>query len=228
MYLVKIKNGSTETTIHQTATSNLINGGTIKKEINKIEKFDFIIYPNNAGYNLINDLTTQVTVTNTKTSTLEFIGRVLKSVKTMDSDGLVYKSVTCENALGYLCDSIQYYTEHTSKTVTEYLTAVLNNHNLQVETYKKIYIGAVTLTDLINVTSTYKKTFEEIKDAALYYFDNTMFPQLHIESFKHGSVSNMKIMQQINRILNNSHPHVKIDVRKKTAEEVLNFYNDDK
>lgn len=71
-------------------------------------------------------------------------------------------------------------------------------------------------------------TFEEIKDAALYYFNNTMFPQLHIESFKHGSVSNMKIMQQINRILNNSHPHVKIDVRKKTAEEVLNFYNDDK
>lgn len=164
MYLVKIKNGATETTIHQVATSNLINDGSIKKEINKIEKFDFIIYPNNAGYDLINDLTTQITVTNTKTSTLEFIGRVLKTVKNMDSDGLVYKSVTCENALGYLCDSIQYYAQYSSYTVTEYLTAVLNNHNLQVETYKKIYIGAVTLTDVINVTSTYKKTFEEIKE----------------------------------------------------------------
>lgn len=164
MYLVKIKNGATETTIHQVSTVNLINDATIKKEVNQIDKLEFIIYQNNAGYNLLSDLQTQITVTNTKKSTLEFTGRVLKTVKSMDSDGLVYKKVTCEGLQGFLCDSIQYYYEFTNVSVTDYLTTVLNNHNAQVEAYKKIYLGSVTFTDLINVTHTYKKTLEEIKE----------------------------------------------------------------
>lgn len=164
MYLVKIKNGATETTIHQVSTTNLINDAQIKKEINVIDKLEFIIYPSNAGYNLLSDLQTQITVTNTKKSTLEFTGRVLKTVKNMDSDGLVYKKVTCEGSQGFLCDSIQYYYEFTNVSVTDYLTTVLNNHNAQVEDYKKIYLGSVTFTDLISCTHTYKKTLESIKE----------------------------------------------------------------
>lgn len=164
MYLVKIKNGATETTIHQVSTTNLINDAQIKKEINVIDKFEFIIYQNNAGYNLLNDLQTQITVTNTKKSILEFSGRVLKTVKNMDSDGLVYKKVTCEGSQGFLCDSIQYYYEFTNVSVTDYLTTVLNNHNAQVEDYKKIYLGSVTFTDLISCTHKYQKTLESIKE----------------------------------------------------------------
>ena len=164
MYLVKIKNGATETAIHQVSTTNLINDATIKKEVNQIDKLEFVIYQNNAGYNLLNDLQTQITVTNTKKSTLEFTGRVLKTVKNMDSDGLVYKKVVCEGSQGFLCDSIQYYYEFTNVSVTDYLTTVLNNHNAQVEDYKKIYLGSVTFTDLISCTHKYQKTLEEIKE----------------------------------------------------------------
>ena len=164
MYLVKIKNGVTETTIHQISTANLINDAQIKKEINVIDKFEFIIYPNNAGYNLLSDLQTQITVTNTKKSAIEFSGRVLKTVKNMDSDGLVYKKVTCEGSQGFLCDSIQYYYEFTNVSVTNYLTTVLNNHNAQVEDYKKIYLGSVTFADLISCTHKYQKTLESIKE----------------------------------------------------------------
>lgn len=62
-------------------------------------------------------------------------------------------------------------------------------------------------------------TFKTIKDAALYYFEHTMFPQLHIDKYKHGKVEPLRVMLQINRILNNKNPQVKLTVRKATKEE---------
>ena len=69
MYLVTIVNNNIETVINHVSTNNKANriSGTIKQGINCINSFTFTIYPNNEGYNLINPLSTQVKVLNTKT-----------------------------------------------------------------------------------------------------------------------------------------------------------------
>lgn len=52
--------------------------------------------------------------------------------------------------------------------------------------------------------------FDTIKDAAIYFINNTQFPSLHIELFKHGNVSTIKIVHQISKILKMRSKHVKL------------------
>jgi len=58
-------------------------------------------------------------------------------------------------------------------------------------------------------------TFESQKDAAVYLFSNTMFPQMHIEKYKTGNINTLKFMNQINKIINGDHSHVKISLIKR-------------
>lgn len=61
--------------------------------------------------------------------------------------------------------------------------------------------------------------FMDEKEAAIYCFNETLFPQLHIEKFKYGTIAPLKVMAQINRIIKGQHPHVKLTVCKRPIEE---------
>lgn len=145
MYIVKIKNGEKTIEIHN--TKEKFKSGSIVKGINSIDSFSFTILPANIGFDYIFDLKTLVSVYDTRKNKYEFFGRVLYSHDAMSSDGLITKEVTCESYFGFLCDSVQKYVVERNWTVSELLRHIINQHNSQVEDYKKFVIGQVTVTD---------------------------------------------------------------------------------
>lgn len=151
MHTVTITNGTKKTTIH---SDNLdrISGGKIVKAINAVDSFTFTIYPDNAGYNKLKPLTTAVTVTDDSTGKDIFIGRVLKCPDSMDEQGLICKSVTCEGRLGWLYDSVQPYAEYKMVGVRTVLASFISRHNAQVGDDKRISVGQVTVTADNNYT----------------------------------------------------------------------------
>lgn len=170
MYQVIIKNENEEKIINALSTdieAPRLLSGSIKHGINTIDNFTFNIAFNNPGYNKLNALTTLVEVLNTKNNTLEFKGRVLLPIESMDSNGKFVKSVTCESELGYLMDSSTIYGEYHNISVKDFLKVIIDNHNSQVSTDKQFQVGTVTVVD--NNDSLYRylgytKTFEAIKE----------------------------------------------------------------
>jgi len=145
MYIVDIINGGVSTTIHGKYTK--LASGKINKGINAIDSFTFSMLPNSPGFTFINEFTTHVTVYNTNKNRYEFMGRVLYAETTMEDDGLITKTVTCENLFGFLCDSWQTYTDTQNWTVAGLLQHIIDCHNSQVEEYKHFKIGNVTAKD---------------------------------------------------------------------------------
>lgn len=151
MHTVTITNGTEKTTIH---SDNLdrISGGKIVKAVNAVDSFTFTIYPDNAGYDKLKPLTTSVTVTYDSTGKDIFIGRVLKCPDSMDEQGLICKSVTCEGRLGWLYDSVQPYAEYKVVGIRTVLASFISKHNTQVGDDKHISVGQVTVTGENNYT----------------------------------------------------------------------------
>lgn len=151
MHTVTITNGTEKTTIH---SDNLdrISGGKIVKAVNAVDSFTFTIYPDNAGYNKLKPLTTSVTVTDDSTGKDVFIGHVLKCPDSMDEQGLICKSVTCEGRLGWLYDSVQPYVEYKMVGIRTVLASFISKHNTQVGDDKHISVGQVTVTGENNYT----------------------------------------------------------------------------
>ncbi|MFR1824499.1 MAG: phage tail protein [Clostridium saudiense] len=170
MYQVTIKNVNEEIIINALSTdikAPRLLSGSIKHGINTIDNFTFNITPNNIGYNKLNALTTLVEVLNIKSNNLEFKGRVLLPIESMDSNGMFLKNVTCESELGYLMDSSTVFGEYHDISVRDFLQVIIDNHNSQVDEGKKFQLGNVTVVD--NNDSLYRylgytKTFEAIKD----------------------------------------------------------------
>ena len=185
MYDVTIKNGNFERIIHDhrgASNAQKLPDGSIVDAVNSISSFSFSIYPNNAGYNELNARTTQVRVRNTKRGRDDFVGRVLQVNPSMDSDGIFMKEVICEDRLGFLHDSIQPYAEvqhyEDEDSVTgleKFIDVLLANHNAQVEEYKRIYRGTVTVrpfesSDGVTKGLNWETTYNAIQEKLLKSF----------------------------------------------------------
>lgn len=185
MYDVTIQNGNIQRLIHDhRASSNAqkLPSGSIVDAANSISSFTFTIYPYNAGYDDLNTRTTLVRVRNTKRSRDDFVGRVLQVNPSMDSSGIFSKQVICEDRLGYLHDSVQPYAnmrhyegDETRTGLEEFIDVLLANHNVQVEGYKRIYRGTVTVhpfesSDGVTKGLNWQTTFDAIKEKLLNSF----------------------------------------------------------
>lgn len=185
MYDVTIINGNVQRLIHDhrsASNAQKLATASIVEAENAISSFTFTIYPNNAGYDALNAYTTLVQVRNTKRSRYDFVGRVLKVTPGMDANGLVTKTVICEDRMAFLHDSIQPYAEmqhfagdETRTGLEEFIDVLLNNHNSQVEEYKRIYRGTVTVvpfesSDGVTKGLNWQTTYEAISDKLLNSF----------------------------------------------------------
>lgn len=170
---VIIDHAGAEITIHDGSKANSdvrVVGGKISTAINMIGAFEFSIYPNNPGYNRLHGLRTKVTVL-TDEGTL-FVGRVLTVDDGMDSNGLVKKSVLCEDRLGWLCDTVQPYREWTiSNGMYMALNAILTRHNNKV-TDKKIRLGIcdINVSNNYHYLSNWETTLQTISDKLIAHY----------------------------------------------------------
>lgn len=185
MYDVTIQNGNVQRLIYDhraSGNAQKLPAGEIVDAVNSISSFTFTIYPNNAGYDELNARTTLVRVRNTKRDRDDFVGRVLQVNPSMDSSGTLLKRVICEDRLGYLHDSVQPYAEtrhyegdETRSGLEEFIDVLLANHNAQVEEYKRIYRGTVTVqpfasSDGVTKGLNWQTTFDAIKEKLLNSF----------------------------------------------------------
>ena len=146
------------------ASENAITG-TITKAVNGIDSFVFRIYSNNAGWDKLECLKTHIDVEDVITGDKHvFHGRILTISPTQESSGLIYKDVQCEGELSYLQDSTQFYHNLRATPIYGVLGAMLDDHNAQVDSDKKIYLGQTVTGHESSREWGYEKTWETIQD----------------------------------------------------------------
>lgn len=119
----------------------------LSKSTTTYDSFTFDIDPTHAMYTEIEPYTCFVKVTRPDKGLTLFEGRVLTYSDSMDSSGTVQKEAVCEGLAGFLHDSVQPWKEFHNTTPKDFLQALITEHNRQVESYKQITLGTVTVTN---------------------------------------------------------------------------------
>lgn len=168
MYEISIDNGGTTQLIHETDSHSLrrLAAGKLAEEVSGIPSFSFTVPASNPCFasGLI-DRKTILTMTNIRTNEVEFEGTLLNSTTSMSTSGVLSKKAVAEGFLAYLCDSVQPYHHYEGKTVTEFLTALLDWHNSITPAEKHITLGSCDFSgdNTNSKTTAYRSTLEEIK-----------------------------------------------------------------
>lgn len=126
---------------------NKILSGSIKQAQNAINEFTFTMPMQNSFYQKLVPFQSIIQVVNLYDDEIEFEGRVLTISNKMTSTGFV-QEVVCEDFLSFLHDSTQHFQKLKNTGSEAYLREILNQHNAQVEDYKRIYLGSVTVKSL--------------------------------------------------------------------------------
>lgn len=145
---------------------NKILSGSIKQAQNAINEFTFVIPMQNNLYQKLTPFQSIVQVVNLYDEEVEFEGRVLSVSNKMTSTGFV-QEVVCEDFLSFLHDSTQHYQKLKNAGAEAYLREILNQHNAQVEDYKRIHLGTVTVKSLTDKPWRYlgyESTWDTIRD----------------------------------------------------------------
>ena len=117
-----------------------IGKGSVSLETNKSGSFTFSVFPDHFFYDDFVKLKTVITVY--KSGKIIFRGRILNDV----TDYWNNKVITCEGELGFLQDSIiRPFTFN--GTPEELFIKFLDEHNAQVDEFKRFKIGEITVLD---------------------------------------------------------------------------------
>lgn len=145
---------------------NKILSGTITQAQNAINEFTFTMPMQNSLYQKLVPFQSIIQVVNLYDDEIEFEGRVLTISNKMTSTGFV-QEVVCEDFLSFLHDSTQHFQKLKNTGAEAYLREILNQHNAQVEDYKRIYLGSVTVKSLTDKPWRYlgyEPTWDTIRD----------------------------------------------------------------
>lgn len=139
MYKIIISNGAENTAILDYSQYKYVESAELEKETNTSDVLTFEI-DNSFDKSLIKEYQTLVTVYDE--DDIIFKGRTI----TNSVDLYSTLKVECEGVLSYLNDS-QYGPYEFTGTPLELFESVINNHNAQVDDFKKLKIGICTVTD---------------------------------------------------------------------------------
>lgn len=130
-----------------------ITKGVINLEVNKSGSFVFSAYPDHFYYDSFIRLKTVITVY--KSNKIVFRGRILNDV----TDYWNNKVLTCEGEMGFLQDSIirPFTFNGTPEELFRYL---IEQHNAQVDPFKRFNIGTVTVVDPNNYIARSNSAYE--------------------------------------------------------------------
>lgn len=186
MYKVSLFNNGLETVIHFPSSDPNdphLSKLSLKEGLSIVDSLSFSLYKNSNGYNNVQELITKIKITDLRDNTIRFTGRVYNIKEKMDSDGKIYKDITCEGALSYLNDTKQRGSSLYSDTVAGFLNQILSIHNSKVESAKQIQVGNVNIAGNVIHTCEYKTTLAEILevkdkiggDIHLREYNNTLY-----------------------------------------------------
>lgn len=127
--------------------------GSVSLETNKSGSFTFSIYPDHFFYDRFVRLKTVITVY--KSGKIVFRGRILNDV----TDYWNNKVLTCEGELGFLQDSIIRPFSF-SGTPESLFKKFVEEHNAQVDEFKRFKIGKITVVDSNNYIARSNSAYE--------------------------------------------------------------------
>lgn len=138
--------------VHDVGKMNKASSGNLELSLQGlgISTFTFSINPKNSLYHKAKPLANFINVYdvhNESKITKVFSGRILRIENKMSANGEFREEITCEDRKAFLHDSVQVYMKPTLMGVSEYLKRLLNQHNSQVESFKQITLGTVTVKD---------------------------------------------------------------------------------
>ena len=148
--------------LHDIRTDARLLSAKLTEGINKSSGLVFTIDPIHIHYNKLRKMHTTILIYEIYSNTrkeLIFEGRILS-----DDEGFnKTRDVTCEGELGYLLDSTQRPAEYINVTPEQWLTTVLDNHNMQVTSDKRIHMGICTVLGDgtgVNISTSYRTHME--------------------------------------------------------------------
>lgn len=147
-------------------TANKVLSGQITQALNAIHEFTFTIPMTNPLYQNIVPFQSIIEVVNLRDGEVEFKGRVLAMSNKMTRNGFV-QEVICEDFLSFFHDSSQYFQKLRNEGTRPYLEEILRVANSQVEPYKRIALGNVTVesrTDRPYRYLGYETTWDTIRE----------------------------------------------------------------
>lgn len=171
MFYITAINGDTVTEIYAPQKlNNAVCTGTLKEELNAVPTLAMTLYRDNPAFDALAPMSTGVCVRDTRTGEIEFYGRVLTVENGMDSEGVFYRAVTCEGALGYLHDSVYPYAGFSGVTPLGIVTALLGSHYQQCGDGKIFRWSQETITVTADTAAFdnikgYRSTWEVLQDA---------------------------------------------------------------
>lgn len=158
-----------------------IGKGTISLETNKSGSFTFSVCPDHFFYDSFVRLKTIITVY--KSGKIVFRGRILNDV----TDYWNNKVITCEGELGFLQDSIIRPFSFTG-TPEDLFKKFIEEHNSQVDEFKKFKVGTITVIDpnnyIIRSNSTYESSLSNVNGRLL---EDSLGGYIHITHGEDGS-----------------------------------------
>ena len=136
MYSVK---GDGITIYNDTYLAESVKGLTPKLTLkdNSAGSFEITLPPGNDGYDNLERLSSEIVVYRDNVEI--WSGRIIKEKK----DFMNNRILTCEGELAYLNDTTQPPTEYIERSVHQFLTSLLTEHNNKVGTDKQFKMGAV-------------------------------------------------------------------------------------
>lgn len=173
MIRIYLINGTAEVDITERCSS-----ATLDEAVNSFAKLTFTLVAEADVWDELLPLLSHVRAVDG--NTLLYYGRILTVTPKMDNQGIITKTVICEDRMAYLCDSVQPYREPMQyDTLTDFISLVLNNHNSQVEDYKQILPGNITLSTYETSEGVYKglnyeTTWDTLKEKLLDVFGGEM------------------------------------------------------
>lgn len=170
MYQIEIENNGITELLHEMNPRSLrrVASCEFTDDLESVDSATITLHPQNPAYEHLHELKTLVRIINMKTGETEFDGRVLQiPEESMDSSGVITKTVLCEGVSGYLCDTIQLYHHYQGTEVTEFLASLLDYHNHIMSWHSPercILLGAVTVHGDASKTTAQRSTMDEIKE----------------------------------------------------------------
>lgn len=144
-----------------TISGRRLMSAVVAKSVDNYPSFTFSLDPSHREFANIRPFTSFVRVVRPDTGKFIFEGRVLTVNDQMDSSGAISKDVTCEGLEGFLHDSVPSFKEFHNTTPKDFLAWLVDQHNTQVENYKQLKLGTVTVT---NSTDNVYRFVDETKD----------------------------------------------------------------
>lgn len=133
----------------------------VTKDVTAYDSLEIQITPDQPQYANFHQFTTFVKVTRPDLHKTIFEGRVITPNDEMDTGGAIFNDVICEGLEGFLHDSVQPFADFHNTAPKDFLQAMITNHNNQVDAYKQIKLGTVTVT---NSTDNVYRFLEDDKD----------------------------------------------------------------